>query len=56
MLLFFIYAALGVELFGRLGECDYSVALPQGDTSPREGGSCLCPTLPPHRFMECEGY
>ena len=26
MLLFFIYAALGVELFGRLGECSRAVA------------------------------
>lgn len=56
MLLFFIYAALGVELFGRLGECGHSVPLPQGDAGPQRGGSCVYPTTPPHRFIESTGY
>lgn len=50
MLLFFIYAALGVELFGRLGECGHSGPLPEGDAGPREGGSCVCPTPPPQVY------
>lgn len=50
MLLFFIYAALGVELFGRLGECGHSGPLPEGDAGPREGGSCVCPTPRPQVY------
>lgn len=49
MLLFFIYAALGVELFGRLGECGHTVP-------PQERGFSVCPTPPPHRLMESTGY
>lgn len=40
MLLFFIYAALGVELFGRLGE--YSHCAP----SPRAQGPGMCGLIP----------
>lgn len=50
MLLFFIYAALGVELFGRLGECGHSVPLPKGGgdmqphlTSPQVDGESRVP-------------
>lgn len=37
MLLFFIYAALGVELFGKLGE-----RLPLGPARGTGGGACTC--------------
>jgi hypothetical protein len=59
MLLFFIYAALGVELFGRLGECGPATSLlsgtnPQTDASPGIPAPTATPYQSSHnRLMGC---